>query len=224
MEPLVNVKIKKQAPLRQIVYDTLKDAILSGRVGPGTKLYELKLADEFGISRTPVREALHSLEREFLITSIDKVGYVVKDLYIKDLEEISEIRKSIEWLAAKEALSHCSEDWITRLEENLKQSGKLLARGKQDLFLRMDEEFHNLLYSNSKSERLTRLADNLRKEMQRFRAKAGGSDELARTALDHHRTILAAVKAKDHRELKKAIEKHIDDMRKYIAAEFNKRS
>ena len=92
----LNLKIIKQPSLRRMVYEKLKDAILSGTIPRGARLYESKLAEEMGISRTPVREALHALEREMLISTIDKVGYEINDVDPEDLEEISEIRKTVE--------------------------------------------------------------------------------------------------------------------------------
>jgi DNA-binding GntR family transcriptional regulator len=126
-------KIEKQPHLRQIVYEKLKDAILTGAVPKGTKLYESKIAQETGISRTPVREALHALERDMLITAIDKVGYRIVDTDLEDLDEISEIRKTVETLALKKAIGRIGDHEIRELEENLKKSEKAVADRKADL-------------------------------------------------------------------------------------------
>ena len=106
----------------------MKDAILTGAIPKGTKLYESRIAEETGISRTPVREALHALERELLITAIDKVGYEIVDTDLEDLEEISAIRKTVETLALKKAIDRIGADEINRLEANLKRAEKALSR------------------------------------------------------------------------------------------------
>ena len=107
-------KIEKQPPLRKIVYEQLKTSILDGAIPKGAKLYETKISEEMGISRTPVREALHALEREYLIKGIDKVGYRIVDMESDDLEEISEIRKSVEALAVKRGIERIGVKEIKR--------------------------------------------------------------------------------------------------------------
>jgi DNA-binding GntR family transcriptional regulator len=94
-----------------------------------------------------VREALHALEREFLITAIDKVGYEIVDTDIEDLEEISEIRKTVEALALKKAVDRIGEHDIKDLEENLKKAEKAVRDHKPAVFVQLDAEFHNMLYS-----------------------------------------------------------------------------
>ena len=125
-QQILNFKIEKQPHLRKIVYERLKDAILTGAIPKGTKLYESRIAEETGISRTPVREALHALERELLIAAIDKVGYQIVDTDLEDLEEISVIRKTVETLALKKAIDRIGADEINRLEANLKRAEKAL--------------------------------------------------------------------------------------------------
>lgn len=207
-------KIKKQPPLRKIVYEKLKDAILTGSIPKETKLYESKIAEAMGISRTPVREALHALERELLITAIDKVGYEIVDTDLEDLEEIAEIRKTVEVLALKKAIDRIGEQEIKRLEDNLKKAEKALADYKPDLFVQLDAEFHRILSSASRRERVIRMADALRKEMIRFVDRTKMNYALAEESLTYHRTIVAFLKMKDYRNAKKALNDHINSVRK----------
>jgi DNA-binding GntR family transcriptional regulator len=216
---ILNLKIVKQPSLRRIVYEKLKDAILSGTIPKGTKLYESKLAEEMGISRTPVREALHALEREMLISSIDKVGYAINDVNPEDLEEISEIRKTVEALALKKAIEQVGEEEIERLEKNLARSERVLNNGRPESFVLLDAEFHKILCSMSRSERLIRMADGLRKEMQRFRNRARSLQPLATESLEYHKKIVQFLKRKDYRNLKKVLGDHIDHVKTEIARE-----
>jgi DNA-binding GntR family transcriptional regulator len=202
------------------VYEKLRDAILAGAVPKGTKLYESKIAEEMGISRTPVREALHALEREFLIAAIDKVGYEIVDTDIEDLEEISEIRKTVEALALKKAVDHIGEEEIKELEGNLRKAEKAVKERKPDVFVQLDAEFHNLLCSLSHSERLIRMADSLRKEMVRFRSRTKQDQALAAESLRYHQQIVRCLKMKDVRAARKVLNDHIDHARRETKKEF----
>jgi DNA-binding GntR family transcriptional regulator len=206
-------KVEKQPPLRKIVYEQLRNAILDGVIPSGTKLYETKISEEMGISRTPVREALHALERECLVIGVDKVGYRIADIAPEDLEEISEIRKAVEALALKRAIDCIGEDDIRVLEDNLKKSESAVTHHKPQQFVQLDAEFHHILCSLSHSERLIRMADALRKEMARFRNSLKENQALAETALQHHQKIVMFVKKKDDLNARKALNEHIDHVR-----------
>jgi len=215
-----SLKIEKQPRLRQIVYEKLKEAILTGAIPRGARLYESKIAEETGISRTPVREALHALEREFLIAAIDKVGYEIVDTDIEDLDEISEIRKTVEALALKKAVDRIGEDEIRELEENLKKAERAVKERKPDVFVQLDAEFHNILCSLSHSDRLIRMADSLRKEMQRFRSRMRLDQALAAESLRYHQEIVRCLKVKDVRNARKVLNDHIDHAKKETQKEF----
>jgi DNA-binding GntR family transcriptional regulator len=217
---LFKLKIQKQPHLRKIVYERLKDAILTGAIPKGTKLYESKIAEEMGISRTPVREALHALERELLISAMDKVGYEIVDADLEDLEEISEIRKTVEALALKKAIDHVGESELKELEDNLKKSEKAVTEHRNDAFIQLDAEFHKTLCSLSCSERLIRMADGLRKEMHRFRSRTKSNQALAEETLKYHRAIVDYLKLKDFKNVQKALNDHIDHAKRETQKEF----
>jgi DNA-binding GntR family transcriptional regulator len=219
-QQILNFKIEKQPHLRKIVYERLKDAILTGAIPKGTKLYESRIAEETGISRTPVREALHALERELLITAIDKVGYQIVDTDLEDLEEISAIRKTVETLALKKAIDRIGAREINRLEANLKRAEKARRDYRPDLFIQLDAEFHQILCALSHSERLMRMADTLRKEMQRFRSRTKLDHDLAAESLKYHHKIVSFLKMKDYRSAKKALSDHIDHAKRKTQEEF----
>jgi DNA-binding GntR family transcriptional regulator len=212
VKAIFKTKIKKQPPLRVIVYEQLKNAILSGAIPKGEKLYESKIALEMGISRTPVREALHALERELLVVGVDKVGYEIPDVTPRDLEEISEIRKTVEELALKEAIELIGEQELRQLEDNLKKSEQVLKDDPQ-LFVHLDAEFHGLLCSLSGSKRLTRMADTLRQEMVRFRNRMKFHRKLCRMSLEYHKTIVGYLKTKDYGSARKVLIDHIDSVK-----------
>jgi GntR family transcriptional regulator, rspAB operon transcriptional repressor len=212
----LNAKIVKPPSLRHVVCERLREAILSGRIPKGTRLYESQLAKEMGISRTPIREALHVLEREMLLSAVDKVGYLIQDADPADLEEISEIRKTVECLAVRKAVEHCGAEDLEKLERNLDRSEKALKDGRVEAFIVLDAEFHHLLCSLSGSQRLIRMAEMLRKEMQRFRSRARSLEPLAAASLRYHKRMIPLLKNKDLESLTKILGEHIEDVKNEI--------
>lgn len=215
-------EIKKQPPLRKIVYERLKSAILDGSIPKGTKLYETRIAEELEISRTPVREALHALERELLIVGINKAGYQVVDLGPQDLEVIAEVRKTVEALALEKAVNYLGDREMETLEDNLERSKKAVA-GQKPVFVQLDAEFHKILCSLSRNERLIRMGDTLWKEMTGFRNRMKSNQVLARKALKYHQTIVNSLKMKDYSKAKEALIDHINHIQQVIQKEFDKR-
>ena len=115
--------------IRKKVYSHLREQILSGAIGAGERLIEAKIARSIGTSRTPVREALHSLELEGLIESIPRVGYRVKEISDSEAVEIWEIRSLIEGLAARWACENDRAGLIRGLRKNIALSEKRVSQG-----------------------------------------------------------------------------------------------
>jgi len=214
-ESIFDIKIERKPQLRRIIYDHLKNAILTGSIPKGTRLVESKLAEKMGISRTPIREALHALEREMLIVAIDKVGYEILDKDIEDLEEISELRKTVETLALRKAIQNLGESELTALNENLRKSEEALSEHKTEIFVELDAEFHNVICSLSKRERLIRMSSGLREEMQRFRSRTNLHIKLAEESLKYHKKIVKFLKERDFRRAKRILNNHIEHAKRF---------
>ena len=148
------------------------------------------------------------------------MGYQIVDTDLEDLEEISAIRKTVETLALKKAIDRIGAREISSLEENLKRAEKALRDHKGDLFIQFDAEFHQILCALSHSERLIRMADTLRKEMQRFRSRTKLDHDLATASLKYHQEIVSFLKMKDYRGAKKALSDHIDHAKRETQKEF----
>jgi DNA-binding GntR family transcriptional regulator len=116
--------IKDNETIRKKVYHHIREKILNGEITPGERLIETRLAQDIGTSRTPVREALHSLELEKLIKSIPRVGYVVEGMNAQELEQICEIRSVIEAVAARWAIEKSQKKTCTRPCEKHCKAGK----------------------------------------------------------------------------------------------------
>lgn len=209
--------IEQPKTIRQKVYEHLRKAIFMGELKPGDRLVETDIGKSIGTSRTPVREALHTLEREKLISAIPRVGYVVRDISKDELNELSEIRLSLETLALRWAIESDADGLYRSLEENITQSEELLQLGDIKSFVEMDSHFHEIISSYANSERLQELTLNIRQYMIRYQVRSLYEMENINRAIDGHKKISEAVKAKDISGALMALHNHIKQSKKDIA-------
>jgi DNA-binding GntR family transcriptional regulator len=179
-------------------------------------LVEAKIAEDLGISRTPVREALHSLELEGLIESIPRVGYVVKPISEQEVEEICEIRAAIEGLAARWAMEKAHEKLVIELEKNISIAEDKVSKGDVRAFVDMDAKFHEIISKFSGSQRLLELAQTLRRHMLRYRIQSIYSVDNVLRAIDGHKRILRAIQKRNLGEVNKTIQYHMEQSKKDI--------
>ena len=116
MESLTKLNLDEYKPLRDVVFENLREAIVEGRLKPGQRLMEVQLAEQLGVSRTPVREAIRKLELEGLVVMLPRKGAYVANMSLKDLKDVLEIRASLEGLAASLAAERISDEDIKKLE------------------------------------------------------------------------------------------------------------
>lgn len=155
--------------MQEIVYDTIRDAILSGRYRPGQRLVADELAKEIGVSRMPVREALHRLEATGLVTLTPHRGAVVNELSEAEIIEIYHIRAVLDGLATRLSAPHLTKPDHDRLHAIL---GEMAAAAKgKDLnrVLRVNRDFHQIIWQAAHAPRLHSLLENLYDASQRFR-------------------------------------------------------
>lgn len=207
------LKIKNPVSIRNQVLNKLRESILSNRIAPGERLYEEKLAAGVGSSRTPVREALHALEREGLLVSIPRVGYVVKGLDREEFEEIVEIRKAIECLAATWAAQRLSDSILKELKANVKKSKELIKRGEVKGFLDFDMKFHDLIARAAGKRRIYEMSQNLRSYMLFYRITSTHGRGVTERAVSAHERIIKALQSKDEEAIRQAIISHLNQVR-----------
>lgn len=208
--------IKNTKSIRQRIYDHLREQVLNGEIPPHQHLVETRIAKETGTSRTPIREALHSLELEGLIESIPRVGYVVKPIKREEVEEICEIRTAIEGVAAQWAMEKAPGKLIEELRGNISVSEQKAARGDPRAFVDMDAQFHEIIARLSGSKRLQELAQTLRRHMLRYRIQSIYLTENVVRAIGGHKGILAAIEKGNVEEVNMAIRSHIEQSKKDI--------
>ena len=208
--------IKSTKSIRKRIYDHLREQLLGGDIPPHEHLIETKIAKEIGTSRTPVREALHSLELEGLIESIPRVGYVVKPINEAEVEEICEIRTAIEGMAARWAMEKAPQKLIEDLRKNISVSEEKAVHGDPKAFIDLDAQFHEIIARWSGSNRLQELGQTLRRHMLRYRIQSIYLIDNVLRAIQGHKGILEAIEKGDLEEVNRAIKYHLEQSKKDI--------
>ena len=167
---LAPIRLDSYQPLREVVCETLREAIRSGVLKPGERLMEIQLADELGVSRTPVREAMRKLELEGYVIMLPRRGTYVANISIRDINEVFEIRTTLDALASGLAAERITEEELEQLERLLVSIGENIETRNMKKVVEDDMEFHDILYKASRNQRLVGIISNLREQMTRFRS------------------------------------------------------
>ena len=189
---------------------------MNGEIPPRQHLVEARIAKEIGTSRTPIREALHSLELEGLIESIPRVGYVVKAINEDEVEEICEIRVAIEGVGARWAMEKAPQRLIEGLRKNISMSEEKAAQGNPKAFVELDAQFHEIIARLSGSKRLQELGQTLRRHMLRYRIQSIYLTENVSRAIQGHKGIFEAIEKGNLEEVSRAIKYHLEQSKKDI--------
>ena len=215
LEKRIRVTIRNPVSIREKVYQVIRENILNGRFLPGERMVETRLAGDIHTSRTPVREALHILEREGLLESIPRVGYRVRKMRWSEVEDICEIRTVNESLAARWAMERITPDELHSLEENITLSKNAVVENPKS-FVEWDSEFHEILARASGSKRLLELCQLLRRHMLRYRMKSLYLGKTAHEAIEGHSRIFQSLKKKDPVGVERAIREHLEFAKRSI--------
>jgi DNA-binding GntR family transcriptional regulator len=208
--------VSKKKSLREEVYESLRRAILHGKVKPGQRLIEEKLAHEASISRTPVREAFYKLEKDDLVARRAKGGFVVRQFTREDVEEILGIRIALESYAAYLATSHITPDKMAAMEKKLDESRKAMKAKDFNKVIQLHTEFHDLLYKLSKSKKLFQMIGNFNDYFYRYRVAQIRTADNMDYAVEDHRDMLEAMKKKNAKLVEKVVRDHLERTRQIV--------
>ncbi len=184
---------------------------------------EIQLAEELGVSRTPVREAIRKLEMEGYVIMMPRRGTYVADLSIRDVNEVFEIRTSLESLASGLAAERITEDELEKLQRLLVEIGAHIKNGDMESIVRTDTKFHDLLYQASRNKRLVGIISNLREQLTRFRTTSMSYPGRLKATLEEHRNIVEAIAQGDEKAARKAAEHHMEKSEQTLLASMNAR-
>ena len=212
------IEMNEYLPLRDVVFNTLRQAILRGELQPGERLMEIQLAQRLGVSRTPVREAIRKLELEGLVLMIPRRGAEVAEITRQDLEDVLEVRAALEELAVKDACEHITDELLQDLKKAANEFKRSLEGTDLVACAEADIHFHEIIYAATNNKRLVQMLNNLREQMYRYRMENLKDKRTYRTLVEEHDAIRRALKKHDKEKAGAAINVHIENQRRSILA------
>jgi DNA-binding GntR family transcriptional regulator len=210
--PLRKTYQKNTISVRERTYEFLKSSVLSGHFNPGERLTEEHLAKNVGVSRTPVREALHKLESEGLIKALETRGFIVSRDSKDEVEELFELRAILEGYALRIISERISKEDLERLNGFIERAENALKRERIEEVFKWNTKFHDTLHGIVvEKKRLHRLLVNIRKYVLRYRRDTLQYPDGGKRAVDGHRKILLALRLKDPDLCERMMREHIQE-------------
>lgn len=212
----LSMAINDYLPLRDVVFNTLRQAILRGELEPGERLMEIQLAQKLGVSRTPIREAIRKLELEGLVIMIPRKGAEVAHITEKDMKDVLEVRSVLEEFAISLACKNATPEMIT----NLKASNKLFEAAvvSKDVveIVDADVHFHDIIYGMTDNPRLIQIINNLREQMYRYRLEYVKDGRTHSVLISEHNDIINKIAENDEESAKTVVRQHVNNQEKGI--------
>ena len=206
------VTMNEYLPLRDVVFNTLRQAILRGELKPGERLMEIQLANKLGVSRTPIREAIRKLELEGLVLMIPRKGAEVADITEKSLRDVLEVRKALEELAVQLACEKITQEELEELEKAGENFKKVLKRSKDITEVaEADVRFHDVIYMATDNQKLIHLLNKLREQMYRYRVEYLKNPDVHEQLTQEHEEIVYHIKRREKVEATAVTCQHIDN-------------
>lgn len=205
------VNMNEYLPLRDVVFNTLRSAILRGELEPGERLMEIALANKLGVSRTPIREAIRKLELEGLVVMIPRKGAEVSCITEKDLRDVLEVRSALEKLAIELACERITRQQLEDLKEKCCIFRKAISVSDIDIteLAQKDVDFHDVIFNATGNNRLIQLLGNLREQMYRYRLEFLKDTSTHEHLAAEHDEIVAALENRDKKKASLLISEHI---------------
>lgn len=198
-------------PLRDVVFSTLREAILRGDLKPGERLMELQLAAKLGVSRTPIREAIRMLQQEGLAVTIPRKGAQVAAMTEKDVADVLLIREALEILAAQIACDNISSECLDALEENVKEFEKALKTTDIKQIVQTDMDFHDMIYNSAGNPTLVTILNNLREQIYRYRVEYLKDESNYPQLVEEHRQIIVGLARREKEYVSEMMKRHLDN-------------
>ena len=200
MDSLTKINLDNYKPLRDVVFENLRTAILEGNLKAGQRLMEVQLAEQLGVSRTPIREAIRKLELEGLVVMLPRKGAYVANMSFKDLIDVLEIRASLEGLAASLAAERRNDEDIIDLEKLAKEFETCVRETNIEGVLKTDIDFHEKIFMMANNKKLYQLITSLWEQVHRFRVTYVSDYDASLSLVEEHNKILQAIKDGDKLE------------------------
>lgn len=216
---MLNFDLQNHRPLREIVYEQLKLQILTGKITPGTRMMEVELADEMGVSRTPVREAIRKLEKEGLVTIEPRRGAYASDISVKDMVDTLEVREDLEGLAAAMAVERMTDDQLEELLQITRKYSEAIKNSDTEKIISYDEAFHKYIVACSGNKTLIQLSETVQELALRFRYLFYDDFSRYENMPVEHRIIIDAIKGGDAETARQIAEDHVKRLKEFVIQE-----
>ncbi len=213
---LSKVNLNDYKPLREVIFNTLREAIIVGELKPGERLMEVQLAEKMGVSRTPVREAIRKLELEGLVSMVPRKGAHVADLSVKDIMDVLEVRATLDGLATMLSANRITDEEFKELKHVHGQFANYVEKDNLQGSIKKDVEFHDIIYRSSRNDKLIQIANNLREQVQRFRVIYLKDYSSPKDIVREHAEIIDAILKKDPEASRRVAQKHIKNQEETI--------
>ncbi len=209
MTDKLGINMNAYLPLRDVVFQTLREAILKGELKPGERLMELQLAAKLGVSRTPIREAIRMLELEGLAVTVPRKGAEVAKMTEKDMEDVLQIRRCLDELAVSLACEKIDKEQLQQLKVALEEFEESIRKGEVGQIAQADMAFHDTIYKAADNPKLMTLLNNLREQMYRYRVEYLKDESTYPKLIAEHQEIYGGLVRQDKEFVVKATGEHI---------------
>jgi DNA-binding GntR family transcriptional regulator len=216
MESIFGQEMDEYLPLRDVVFKTLRQGILTGELKPGERLMEIHLANKLGVSRTPIREAIRKLELEGLVTMIPRRGAEVAQITEKSMRDVLEVRKVLDKLSVELACERITEEEKEKLGEAGQGFEQAVAAGDFANIAKADVVFHDIIVEASRNMRLIQMVNNLAEQMYRYRFEYIKDASRHQRIIEEHRQIYEGIISGDKEAAGAASGTHIDNQEQSI--------
>lgn len=218
MTDKLELNMNAYLPLRDVVFNTLREAILKGELKPGERLMELQLASKLGVSRTPIREAIRMLELEGLAVTVPRKGAEVAKMTEKDMEDVLQIREALDELAVQIACKQITEEQLEKLKEAMdifEESSKFNDVKK---IAEADVSFHDVIYEATGNSKLVTLLSNLREQIYRYRVEYLKDEKNYPTLIQEHHDIYNGLLEGSKERGTEAMHRHVQNQAEAVKA------
>ena len=205
----LSLQLDDYLPLREVVFNTLRKAIIEGEFQPGERLMEVTLANKLGVSRTPVREAIRMLELEGLVVMVPRRGAEVAKITVKDLKDALEVRLALETLSVRLACERIDDDCKEELKASCIKFREAINSKLVPAIVQGDEAFHNVIYKATKNDKLINITQNLREQVYRYRVEYVKDFSYHDNLIREHDLITMAILKGDTETAVKIMNEHI---------------
>lgn len=204
------------------IFEHLKQAIIRGDIPPGSRMVETQIAETMGVSRTPVREAIHKLEREGLLIKQARSGFAVSGVSREDIEECFGIRAVLEGYAARLATVRHTPQQLKPLIRKNDLFRKHLEKSDLDALPAINTDLHNIIYDLSGSPKLIKMINDIKEHILRFRTMILRSKSLAKASHKDHSDMLVMMQERREQDVEKLVREHILRGQAYVLREYDR--